>query len=262
MDPSYQPYLYLSLRLFQVIVLLFALALFHRELLPTVVKRTSQWLQRLPVRQRLLPQLDDKSCALALRYGVMVAVTLWSFNLISGSLLSDLPLWALFLTTTALILSPIRKQRRYRQKIHRALPHCCDLVALMLQSGQGLTMALLRTSKFRSIAPLGAEITGVLQRAEAGKPLGEALHEMAVKFNLPELRTMVDAMALSHRTGGQLASTLRELAQRFTAEQLRLADLHANKVPVKLLAPLFLCIFPATFLLLFYPLLYRLFHSF
>ena len=76
---------------------------------------------------------------------------------------------------------------------------------------------------------------------------------MARRNSVRELRTFVTALIQADRLGLPIGGVLREQAQQMRLIRRQLAEEKAMKVPVKILFPLLLCIFPALFIVIIGP---------
>ncbi len=69
--------------------------------------------------------------------------------------------------------------------------------------------------------PVKEEVGIVLSEVRLGRPIGEALGNLATRLDIPALHAAVGAALLSHRVGGDLPQTLRRIAAA-TREMARL----------------------------------------
>lgn len=180
-----------------------------------------------------------------------MASGLWSFRL----MLLPLAGIATFCLVTLLVRQRTQQQQR---RLRRSLPHTLDLISLTMLSGHSLHSAILYVTTLPGTGLLGEAFRKTLQQTQRGREWQAALQEMARKLAINEVGIAIDAMLMSHQTGGAIAVTLRDLAQRFNATRMHQAEQHANRLPLFLMAPLFICILPSSFLILFLPLWLRL----
>jgi len=88
-------------------------------------------------------------------------------------------------------------------------------------------------------------------RAPLGSPFDAALDDAVAK--LPRLRTVADALLVSDRLGAPVAPALARLASEERTALRRRAEMHARRVPVRLLFPLVFLVLPAFVLLTVVP---------
>lgn len=144
-----------------------------------------------------------------------------------------------------------------RQAIFRDLPYVLDLITLSTEAGQDLTSALRTVIEQGPPGPLLEELRATQQEIQLGKTRADALRSMAERVDLPELSSLVFALIQAEQLGASVSAVLRIMAEEMRVKRWTLADEAAGKVPVKLMAPLVVCIFPASFIVLFVPIYIR-----
>ncbi|MCS7253549.1 MAG: type II secretion system F family protein [Armatimonadota bacterium] len=153
-------------------------------------------------------------------------------------------------------LIPVFILRRYAKrrvaKIKRELPDVIDLIVLSLEAGVGFDSAIAEvTRRFRG--PLAYELSRVLAETSHGRMRSEALRAMAKRLRLEDISLLVAAVYQAETLGTSLSEALRSLATQLRQRRLRMLREQAAKLPVKLLFPLVLCIFPALLAVLLGP---------
>jgi tight adherence protein C len=136
-----------------------------------------------------------------------------------------------------------------QRKIRKMLPDVLDLLVVSVEAGTGFDSALDRVEeKFHG--PVADEFGRVLQEMRLGKARTAALRDLAQRTGMPEVSTIVSAICQADQLGVSMAQVLRVQAQ--TLRQRRVYQIRemAQKLPVKLLFPLILCIFPAIFVVI------------
>jgi tight adherence protein C len=141
--------------------------------------------------------------------------------------------------------------------VFRDLPYVLDLIVLSMEAGQDLSSALGTVVEQGPPGPLGEEFRITHQEVLLGKSRADALRSMADRMDLPDLTSLVFALIQAEQLGGSVAAVLRIMAEQMRVKRWTLADEAAGKVPVKLMAPLVICIFPASFIVLFVPIYVR-----
>lgn len=144
-----------------------------------------------------------------------------------------------------------------RRQISREFPVFLDAMALTLEGGhnfQGALQSSVTRFSANSMKPgLQTEFLEVLKDIRAGRGRIDSLQRMADRVDLPEIRQFVSVISVADRQGVSVAPLLRKQAQQLRTMRALRAEKHAMKLPVKLLAPLALCIFPCTFLVIAFP---------
>jgi tight adherence protein C len=148
---------------------------------------------------------------------------------------------------------------RRRNAIVRALPGYLDLLTLGLESGCAFGAALQLTVGRSPPGPLRAALERALQEIRAGRSRSEALQRLEHRLRVDSVSAAVAAIVQAEATGVSLAPVMRAQALRSTRERFARAEKMAMEAPVKMLAPLVLCIFPGTFIVIGFPIAVRLF---
>jgi len=139
-----------------------------------------------------------------------------------------------------------------QQELRRGLADALDMLTVCVEAGQGFDAALMQVARSTK-GPVAGEFTRALQEIQLGKPRGEAFASVARRNNVMELRTFVTALIQADRLGLPIGGVLRQQAQQMRLIRRQLAEEKAMKVPVKILFPLLLCIFPAIFIVIIGP---------
>jgi tight adherence protein C len=144
----------------------------------------------------------------------------------------------------------VRSRSAKRQhQIQRALPDALDLMSITVQAGLGFDAALERVSREMG-GPLGEELYRVVQEMRLGKGRGEALRDLAERTTVDELKSFVMAMVQAEIFGISVAQVLHVQAEELRLKRRMRAEEQAQKLPVKIVFPLILCIFPAMMVVL------------
>jgi tight adherence protein C len=147
-----------------------------------------------------------------------------------------------------------------RQKqILRSLPYELDLLTLAVEAGLDFVGGLHKVVEKGRPGPLRDELNLVLRAIRLGRSRSEALSQMAERVDLPPVRAWVRALVQADRMGTPLGRILRMQADRLRERRAQAAEKAANEAPVKLLFPLIFFIFPTVFLVLFGPIVFRIF---
>ena len=154
----------------------------------------------------------------------------------------------------------LRSQLNKRQKaILRSLPYELDLLTLAVEAGLDFIGGLQKVVERGQPGPLRDELNLVLRSIRLGRSRSEALQQMAQRVDLPPVRAWVRALVQADRMGTPLGGILRMQAERLRERRAQAAEKAANEAPVKLLFPLIFFIFPTVFLVLFGPIVFRIF---
>jgi tight adherence protein C len=147
----------------------------------------------------------------------------------------------------------LRSKSGTRQhKIQRSLPDALDLLSITVEAGLGFDAAVARVAR-QSGGPLGEELHRVLQEMQIGKTRADALRDLGDRTNIPELKAFVLAMIQADIFGISIAKVLQVQAREMRIKRRQRAEEQAQKVPVKIVFPLILCIFPSLFIVVLGP---------
>jgi len=155
---------------------------------------------------------------------------------------------------------------RRQERLRRGVPDALDLLVVCVEAGVSLDAAILRVAKeMRELHPaLAEELLIVNRRVNAGMPRERALHGLAARTGLEELRGLASNMVQSERWGTSIATVLRIYAEGLRRKRKQTAEKRAATAPLKMLFPLGFFIFPSIFVVVIGPALikiYAMFHK-
>ncbi len=136
-----------------------------------------------------------------------------------------------------------------------------DMLTLALEAGSALSTALQVATARMPESPLRRAFARVQNDLRSGRLRADALRALAERVDTPAVTSLVAALVQAESNGGSLAGVLRSQADQRLNERFARAERLALEAPVKLLAPLILCIFPCTFLVLAFPVAIRFLES-
>jgi tight adherence protein C len=146
-----------------------------------------------------------------------------------------------------------RRQRRHDTAVVEQLPDVVDLLRLTTQAGLPVTSALGAIGS-RPGGPMGTAFARAATQSARGAVIGDVL-PLVVRICGPPARNLVDALLDHDRYGTPLGPALDRLAVEARLRRRRRAEETARRLPVLLLFPLVLTVFPAFVLLAVVPLL-------
>ena len=154
----------------------------------------------------------------------------------------------LFLPDVLLYNAGVKRQDRIR----RTLPDAIDLLTISVEAGLGFDAAMDQVAK-NTDGPLAGEFSRVLQEMQIGKSRADAFRAVLDRTDVVELRAFVSSIVQADSLGIPVARVLREQSKELRIKRRQLAEERAQKVPVKILVPLVLCVFPALFVVVIGP---------
>lgn len=152
------------------------------------------------------------------------------------------------------------KAEERQKKIQDDLPDHLDQITMSVDAGLGFEGALARVAQTGE-GPMAEEITRVIQEMQIGVTRKEALRNLASRTNVQDLRVFVSAMIQSEQYGLPIANVLRVQASELRERRRQRAEERAMKMPVKIVFPLVLCIFPSLFIVLLGPAAIRIYRA-
>jgi len=162
----------------------------------------------------------------------------------------------------------LSRRQRILQEHHRILfPDLLDMLVVCVDAGLSLDAALAR------IAPeighrsktLGMNLRLLGSETRAGRSMPDALSSFAERLNLDEVRGFSVLLRQSFELGTDVGDALRVFGDEMRGKRLLRAEEKANKLPVKMVIPMGLCIFPVILMVIMVPVLIRLlgiFHTY
>jgi len=139
-----------------------------------------------------------------------------------------------------------------QEVLRRGLADALDMLTVCVEAGQGFDGAILHVA--RSVeGPVAGEFARVLAEIQIGKSRGDAFSSLSARSKVPEIKTFVTALVQADRLGLPIGSVLREQSVQMRLIRRQRAEEKAQKVPVKILFPMLLCIFPALMIVIIGP---------
>ena len=139
---------------------------------------------------------------------------------------------------------------RRRAQMLKDLPFYLDVITLSVESGSNLTGAMTQAVQKSADSALRRELSRVLREIRSGKTRAEALRDFAHRADSQAINQVVSGLIQGEKAGANLGPMLREQAEQLRTRRFQRAEKKAMEAPVKMLAPLFICIFPMTFIAL------------
>jgi tight adherence protein C len=147
------------------------------------------------------------------------------------------------------------------KEIDNQLPDLIDVLVATVEAGLGFSASVQMASE-RLGGPLGQELRLMIQEQRMGLSTQEALRSLLTRADTPAMRSFVRAMLQGETLGVSIGQIMRALALEMRKRRKATAEEKAQKAPVKILFPLVFLIFPAMFIVILFPALYTILHSF
>ncbi len=152
------------------------------------------------------------------------------------------------------------RQSAMRQEYRHGFPDFMDLLIVCVEAGLGLDAAIERVSRelIDSHPHLAANIHLVSLELRAGKPLSEAMSGLSDRTGIDEVQSLGALLKQSEELGTSLATALRVYSDEMRDKRFSRAEEKANALPVKMMVPLGLFIFPVLMIVILLPVVVRM----
>jgi tight adherence protein C len=150
--------------------------------------------------------------------------------------------------------------RRRQRAIARGLPNALDLMVVCVESGLGIDQTMLQVAKELQQAhpEICSEFTVMNLELRAGSRRAEALHNLAERTGVDEVKKLVAVLVQTDRFGTSITQSLRGHADFLRTMARQRAEERASKIAVKLVFPIFFCVLPSLFVVTIGPVMTRL----
>jgi tight adherence protein C len=139
----------------------------------------------------------------------------------------------------------LRSKTQSRQKqIRRALPDALDLLVISVEAGLGFDAAIQRLVEKKDDA-LATEFARVLAEMRVGRARRDALKDMVLRTQVPDLNNFVGAILQAEQLGVSVTKVLTVQAEQMRVLRRQRAEEKAAQLQLKLIFPLAIFIFPA-----------------
>ena len=153
-----------------------------------------------------------------------------------------------------------RRRAALLLKYRQLFPDFLDLLVVCISAGLSLNAALDRVTGELTYQckPMADNLAIFLSEMRTGRPLAEALNNFSERLGLQEAKSFSTLVKQSQELGADIADTLRVYSDEMRGRRLLRAEAAANELPVKMLFPLGVFIFPAIMIIVLAPALMRL----
>jgi tight adherence protein C len=144
------------------------------------------------------------------------------------------------------------KARSRRERIRAELPDALDLLAVSVEAGLGFDGAVDKLT-VHTEGPLAEEFSLMLGEMRIGESRHDALKKLAARVDATEVGAFTRAIIQADQLGISLGRILKVQAADSRMRRQMAAEEKAMKLPIKMLFPTVLFIFPAMFLVILGP---------
>ena len=144
------------------------------------------------------------------------------------------------------------KGKERQKAMQLELANTMDQMLISVEAGLGFEGAMARAGE-NGKGPLAEELVRTLQDMQVGRSRRESYLSLAERTNVPELRSFVQAVIQADTYGIAISRVLRVQAKVMRVKRRQRAEEKAMKLPVMVLFPLLLFIFPVLFIAILGP---------
>jgi tight adherence protein C len=150
----------------------------------------------------------------------------------------------------------LQQAKKRQDSIQKSLADFLDLLVICVEAGLGLDIAISKIANLKTAKTstyLREELLHYNKDVAFGKPRKEAMLDMARRTGVEDLNTIINALVQAYEMGSSVAHTLRIQSEALRVKRLQKAEEKANKVPVKMVLPIYIFLFPAIFVTILGP---------
>jgi tight adherence protein C len=153
-----------------------------------------------------------------------------------------------------------RRQSSQLAEYRLNFPDLLDLLTVCVTAGLTVEASFerVRDRLAKRSRALGHNIALMGAEMRAGRSSVDALSAFADRLGLDEAASFVAVLRHSVELGGDVATTLREFSEDMRSKRMLLAEKKANELPVKMVIPLALGIFPVILMICLLPVILKL----
>jgi tight adherence protein C len=146
------------------------------------------------------------------------------------------------------------------EQCRNGFPTFLDLLVVCSEAGLTPRAGIERVSReiTRTHPFLGANLFLMSLELRAGRPLVEAIEGLGRRINLDEVRSLGSLLHQTEELGSNLSNALRVFSEEMRARRFLRAEEKAHSLPVKLVLPLALFVFPGMLVVALMPVLIRI----
>jgi len=153
--------------------------------------------------------------------------------------------------------------KRRQEKIRMGFPDALDLMVVCVEAGMGLDQTIKRIADEMKLSHsvISDEFGLMNLEMRAGRSRQDAMHNLASRTGIEEVRSLVTLLIQTEKFGTSIAQALRVHSDSMRTKRRQKAEELAIKLPVKMLFPLILFIFPALFVVIIGPSIIKIYRA-
>lgn len=179
---------------------------------------------------------------------LFMAIFLSLFHFVEAHMFFHLTL-ALFLGVLLPDMALRHMIEQRKEKIQLGLPDALDLTVICVEAGLGLDQSLLRIGQELRVPhpELSDELRLTNLEINMGRGRADALRNLGRRTGVDDLKALCAVLIQTDKFGTSISQALRVYSESLRTKRRQRAEELAAKLPVKMIAPLVLFIFPAIF---------------
>ena len=144
---------------------------------------------------------------------------------------------------------------RRKEQMTEGLPEALDMMVVCVEAGMGLDAAINRVGEEIALSNkvVGEEFRHLSLELKVGKQRKDALRNLAMRTDLEDVNSLVTLLVQTEKFGTSIGQSLRVHSDSMRVKRQQRAEEIAAKLPVKLLFPLIVFIFPSLFVVILGP---------
>jgi tight adherence protein C len=150
------------------------------------------------------------------------------------------------------VMSVKSRIKRRQDNIIKALPDALDLLVICVEAGLGFDAAMGKVYE-KWDNELAIAFGRVLREIQLGKLRREALRDMSLRMDVPDVNAFTAAIIQADQLGVSMAKILRVQSDQMRVKRRQRAQEKAHQAPVKMMIPMVLLIFPSIWIVLLGP---------
>jgi tight adherence protein C len=153
-----------------------------------------------------------------------------------------------------------RRQTALMNEYRVIFPDLLDLLTVCVTAGLSVEASFdrIRDQLGKRSVALGQNIDLMGAEMRAGRSSIEALNSLADRLGLDEAASFVAVLRHSLELGGDVATSLRVFSDEMRSKRMLVAEAKANELPVKMVIPMALGIFPVILAIIMMPIILKL----
>jgi tight adherence protein C len=180
-----------------------------------------------------------------------------------GTLGAKLLLFAVFIVLCVMLPNVIlsRRTRQRSKKMTNQLPDILDLLVVSVEAGLSFDGALEKVAEM-SKGELTKEFVSTINEIQLGIPRRDALSNMSKRCEIADISVFLSSIIQAEQLGVSLGKVLRIQAVQVRDKRKQRARESAMKIPVKIIVPMVIFIFPTIFVVILGPAVIRIMEMF